>query len=968
MKIRLILTSCLFVLCTSAAMAKDYHYTTVAGDLMNTRIYTLDNGLKIYLSVNKEKPRIQTYIAVRVGGKNDPAETTGLAHYFEHLMFKGTTHYGVTDPIKEAPLLDSITNRFEQYRHITDSVQRRAVYHKIDSLSQVASQYNIPNEYDKLMAAIGSTGSNAYTNYDVTCFTEDIPSNEIDNWAKIEADRFQNCVIRGFHTELEAVYEEKNISLTNDTNKEFDSLQSCLFPHHPYGTQTVLGTQEQLKNPSIVNIKNYYKQWYVPNNIAICMSGDFNPDEVVATIDKYCGDMKPNYDLPKLKYSAETDAAKPIFKTVYGPEADNVFLGWRFAGDGTYQSDTLSVISKMLYNGNAGLIDLDMNQQQAVLGAECQVVGFSDYSTMILLGLPKEGQTTSDVRNLLVKEVDKIKKGEFSDDLIPSVINNIKLDYYKSLENNESRADYFVNSFINGIKWEDMVSRISRISKITKREIIDFANSHFTDGYACIYKKQGDDPNEKKLDKPAITPIAANRDKSSQFLRDIQASQVKPIEPKFLDFNKDMSKTATKQGLPVLYKKNTDNGLFSLTYYYKFGTEDKKEMLTAADFLDYVGTDKMTAAQVKQAFYKLACKFSINVNSYSASITISGLNENMAKAVALSEYVMKHAKADQNVYDAYVANILKARSDEKLNQESNFDRLENYGTFGKYNNKTNIMSEQQLKNTKPQQLLDMIKLFNSYKHTVLYYGPYTQAQVVSLLDKEHKTPVKLQPVPQGKEYTQQTTPTTKIILAPYVAKNIYMMMIHNENKTWNPADAPVQAMFNEYFGKGMNGIVFQELREVRGLAYSAYAEYYHPSRKNFPEYYITYIISQNDKMMDCINEFNSILDNTPQSQSAFALAKESLKKRLASKRVTKTDEFDSYIRAEEMNLNYDINKKIYDAIPSLTLDDIIKFEKSNMAHKPYTYVILGDEKNLDMKSLEKIAPIQRVSTSEIFGY
>ena len=273
--------------------AKDYKYESVPGDMMQTRIYTLDNGLKVYLSVNKEKPRIQTYIAVRTGSKNDPAETTGLAHYLEHLMFKGTKLFGTNNPEAEAPLLADIEQRYEKYRLMTDPAQRKQAYHEIDSVSQLAAKYFIPNEYDKLMAAIGAEGTNAYTSNDVTCYTEDIPSNEIENWAKIQSDRFQNMVIRGFHTELEAVYEEYNISLTADIRKLFAAMSKLLAPTHPYGTQTTLGSQEHLKNPSITNIKNYFNKWYVPNNVAICMAGDLDPDKTIAIIDLYFSGWKP---------------------------------------------------------------------------------------------------------------------------------------------------------------------------------------------------------------------------------------------------------------------------------------------------------------------------------------------------------------------------------------------------------------------------------------------------------------------------------------------------------------------------------------------------------------------------------------------------------------------------------------------------------------------------------------------------
>lgn len=386
------LKSALLVLLLALALplaAKEYKYQTVPGDLMKTRIYTLDNGLTVYLSVNNEKPRIQTYIAVRTGSRNDPPETTGLAHYLEHLMFKGTRQFGTINAAAEAPLLDSIQNRFEVYRTLKDSLQRRAYYHQIDSLSQLAARYFIPNEYDKLMSSIGAQGTNAYTSNDVTCYVEDIPSNEIENWARIQADRFQNMVIRGFHTELEAVYEEYNIGLASDGNKLFDALMAKLFPGHPYGTQTTIGTQEHLKNPSIVNIKNYFKRYYVPNNVAVCMAGDFNPDEVIAIIDKHFGSWRPNPGLSQPQYAPIPDRTAPADTTVTGQEAENIYVGWKFEKAASLQADTLDVIADILSNGKAGLFDLDLDQQMKWLGGGAFSLPLAEYSGFIVAGFPK---------------------------------------------------------------------------------------------------------------------------------------------------------------------------------------------------------------------------------------------------------------------------------------------------------------------------------------------------------------------------------------------------------------------------------------------------------------------------------------------------------------------------------------------------------------------------------------------------
>ncbi len=968
MTIKPILTAIVCAAMALTASAKEYKYESVPGDKLGTRIYTLDNGLKVYLSVNKEKPRIQTYIAVRTGSRNDPAETTGLAHYLEHLMFKGTKSFGTSDPVSEAPLLDSIQNRFEQYRHITDPVKRKAFYHEIDSISQLAAQYNIPNEYDKLMSSIGAKGTNAFTNNDVTCYTEDIPSNEVDNWAKIQADRFMNMVLRGFHTELEAVYEEYNISLADDWNKMYYAITAKLFPNHPYGTQTTLGTQEHLKNPSLVNIKNYFNQYYVPNNVAICMSGDFDPDAVIAIIDRYFGAWKKSNTLTYPQFAPVKELTAPTDTTVVGLESESLMMGWKFEGGASTQTDTLEVVAKMLSNGTAGLFDLDVNQSMKCNGVGAFTDIMRDYSALLLTGQPKEGQSLKEVRNIMLEEISKLKSGNFDDALLPSVIANMKLDYYNEMENNEDRASEFVYSFINGRKWSETAGLLDRISKITKRQIVDFANRYLRDNYAVVYKETGTDSTQKKIDKPQITGIPANRDKQSQFVADIIASKPAPIQPRFVDFKRDIQFGKTKKGLPVAYVKNSTNGTFALAYYFEIGEENDKWLPIAAQYFNYIGTDKMSAKQLKQEFYKLACSYSINIDDDHLEFMLTGLDENKAKAMLLFEDFLANAKADKDAYNDYTGILLKQRKDIKLDQTYNFNALSAYAIYGKYNTWRNVPDSTELKSMNPEALIGKIRGLNVYEHSLLYYGPDSEKNVIVLADKLHKTSKKLVPAPKGTPYTEQMTTQNEVFLAPYDAKNIYMTQYHNEGRKWNAEEVPAIAMFNEYFGNGMNAVVFQELRESRALAYAASAHYRYPSRSNGTEYATTFIISQNDKMNDCIRTFNSIIDTIPQSQKAFDLAKQALAKRLASERTTKFGILNAWLGAKRRGIDYSLSEKIYNTLPSITLDDMVRFEKERMANKPYRYIVLGDEKNLDMEVLEKIGPIKRISTDEVFGY
>ena len=969
MKKRISTLLCLLALAMTSMQAKDYKFQSVPGDPMHTRIYTLDNGLKVYMSVNKEKPRLQVNIAVKTGSRNDPAETTGLAHYLEHLMFKGTHQFGTSDYAKEKPYLDEITRRYESYRKLTDPAQRKQAYHEIDSVSQLAAKYNIPNEYDKLMASIGSQGTNAYTSNDVTCYVENIPNNEIENWAKVQSDRFQNMVIRGFHTELEAVYEEKNISMASDNTKEFAALWKLLTPTHPYGTQTTIGEQEHLKNPSIINIQNYFHRYYVPNNVAICLAGDFDPDQTIAIIDKYFGSWKKSDNLTRPEFSLQPDITAVKDTAVVGKEAENVMLAWKFKGANDKESDVLDVIEDMLSNGKAGLMEVDLEQQMKLASAGAFVYGLHDYSAFILAGNPNKDQKLEEVRSLMLQEMAKLRRGEFDNDLLPSVIANKKLNFYRGLDSNDNRASIMVDAFINDEKWEDVAGKLERQSKLTKQDIVDFANKYLRDdNFVCVYKRMGEDTTLKKIEKPAITPIPANREYESAFVKEIKNAQVPEIQPQFLDFKKDLTVGKTSRKLPLVYKQNTQDDLFNLVFRYEFGDEDDIRYSYAAQYLDYIGTDKKSVSAIKQAFYKLACNYSISQGSKTLQISLNGLNENLPAALQLMEEILHHAKADKTSWNQFIDLIEKSHQDAKTNQQSNFSYLWDYSTYGAYNPIRNAIKTADLRKMDPQELVNLLGGLNNIEHTVAYYGPYSEKQLNALLAKEHKTAKKLAAVPEGKEYKMEEIKQNEIYIAPYDAKNIYLRSYQNTGKKSDVKDGALISLFNEYYGGGMNTIVFQELRETRGLAYNAGAAYYTPVRKDEKDYFMRHIITQNDKMMDCIHVFDEITDNLPQNEASFNLAKQNLLKSIQSRRVTKAGVINAYFNAQLMGIDYDVTKLYYEQLPSLTLQDITNFEKQNIVGKPYRMVILGDEKNLDMKSLEKIAPIKRLSQEEIFGY
>ncbi len=979
MKINLSFIGRLFIVGTAMLVARTasaytHTFDSVPGDPMHSLIYTLPNGLKVFMSVNRDQPRIQTNIAVRVGGKNDPAETTGLAHYFEHLMFKGTPNFGTRDYAAEKPLLDQIENLFEQYRTLTDSTERANLYHVIDSVSYQASLIAIPNEYDKLMAGIGAKGTNAYTSYDATCYVEDIPSNRIEEWAIVQADRFKNPVLRGFHTELETIYEEKNMDLTRDNSKAFDAIFAELFPSHPYGRQTILGTQQHLKNPSIKNVRLYHDKWYVPNNMAICLAGDFDPDEMVTIIEKYFGDMKPNANLEYLEIVPEKPITEPIVREVRGLDAEFEMIAWHLPASKDPDMTALEVLNRILYNGKTGLIDKNINLPQKALGASSFIYNLADQSAMILYGRPGQGQTLEDVRSLLLDQINALREGKFDQALIDAIKTNMKLSLQQGLESNEFRVDNFVEAFTNGQSWAESVATIKELENITKDDIVRVANKYFGDNnYVAINKVTGEDTSIQKIGKAQLTPIATNREYSSKFLNDVLSRPVKPIEPVFVNYETDLTRTTAKNGeVEVLYTHNSTNDLFTLIYIYDYGYAADPRLSNASELLNLIGTTDKTVTEIKDEFYALGCTFYISTGLRRSYVVISGLDENAEKAVELAESLLSDAAPDAEVWNRYVDRIEKSRADRKKNQSANFSTLRSWMMYG--GNPDSIpglalqKSIEQMRAMNPTEITNAVKDLSNHRHRAVYYGPRSKEQAISLIDTRHKTPAKLADVPASPEFPRTVPTETVIYVAPYDSEQLYMAQFANRGKKYDPTFSPLMNVYNEYFGGSMNSIVFQEMRESRSLAYSAWATMNEPSRADEPYVYGTMIATQNDKLGDAIEAFDLIINQMPESEAAFALAKDGADARVRTTRTIKDGIAWDYLDALDHGVDYDTARDFFNLLQTVTLDDIVKFQKENVKGNVYHYAILGRIEDLDMDLLNSLGRVVILTPEQIFGY
>lgn len=942
-----------------------YKYETVLNDPTGLRLYTLDNGLKVYLSQNKDEPRIQTYVAVRAGSTFDPKESTGLAHYLEHMLFKGTDEIGTSDWQQEQLLIAQISDLYEAHKNASDQNQKETIYKKIDSLSFIASKLAIPNEYDKMVGSMGATGTNAHTWYEETVYHNKIPSNELNKFLTLESEKFSQLVLRLFHTELEAVYEEFNRTQDNDNYAAYFAMLDGLFPTHPYGQQTAIGTAEHLKNPSMVHINNFFDTYYVPNNMAVVLVGDLEFDQTIKKVDETFGAFERK-EVERPVLPKEEPITGVVKREVFGPNNENVSIAFRTMGVGSEDEKYITLIDMILANSNAGLMDLNLNKKQLVQRASSSPTFQNEYGFLTFSGIPKEGQSLDEVKELMLEQAEKIKRGEFDDWMIEAVVNDLKLSQIRQYENSSSLASMYYNSFIAGQSWNDRVQFLDDLKKITKEELVDFANKFFGGNYVIVYKRQGEAQNIVKVKNPEITPIELNRDIQSDYLVNFNALTSEELKPVFVDYKNEIKKETLASGIDFAHIKNKTNDLFNLNLIFDMGKDNDKQLALAVGYLEYLGTDKYSAEELAKEFYKLGINYSVNTGSDRSYVSISGLQENLEKGFELLEHLITEAVVDQEAYNRFVASILKSRADSKTNKANILrNGLNSYAQFGENSRLRDIYTADELQSMNPSELVDIIRDLKNFKHRVFYYGKnFEEAKVA--LNTHHKIPKELKDYPEAKKYVQLET-GNNVYFVDYDMVQSELFFIAKGDQ-FDPKKMAVSSVFNSYFGGGLSSIVFQEIRESKSLAYSAYAGYGNASKKENDDIVYAYIGTQANKLPQAVDAMLELLNDMPEAEEQFNNAKDAALKQIAAQRITKSNIFWNYESLLKRGIDYDYREEMYNEIQNMTMDDISSFFNENVKGQNYSVSVIGNKKDLDLQALSKLGKVREMDIDYLFNY
>ena len=923
----------------------------------------LDNGLKVVLCEDHSSPKVFGAVYVHAGSKNDPLEATGMAHYFEHIMFKGTDKIGTINWEAEKVYLDSIDIMYDKLQETTDVNERAAIQQKINELSLASTEYAIPNEVDVILTKMGGEGLNAGTAYDQTMYFNSFPSNQIGKWMDVYAERFRYPVFRLFQSELETVYEEKNMYGDGPINAFQEYLFKETFGEHPYG-RPVIGLTEHLKNPQTSKMREFFNTYYVANNMTLILVGDFNIEEIEPMVAEKFGTWR-NAELPKQPEFTLPEFNGPTVKQVRLTPVKMGALIWR----GVKVSDPdylpLNIACSIFSNGETGLMDKDMLEGNIMM-AMLMPLSLEDLGANVIIYVPKLiGQSHEKAENIIFACMDKLKNGEFSDDLFEAIRVNMLKEREQETESLGSLANLFLELEQRGMTYDEYLAETERIKNITKDEIVAIANKYFGNDYLDVRSKMGF-PEKDKVEKPNWKPIEAkNTDAKSDFAKMIEAEEVPQVEPQVIEFGKDVEITKINDCFTMFSAKNPYNDIFNLEISYNYGTFNNPDLERALNYYEMQGTEKMSFEEFSLELQKLGASISFNTYDMTNIVSIEGFEKDFDKILTLCEEKLMNPANDENKKDIIYEN--EKMEDETLKEDaSTWARA--VRLYALYGDKSYYLSRTPLKQWKKRtgaELLDEVKTAHNYSGDVYFTGNIDNQKVIEYLKKHNF--VRNDAVKAEKKFkVENKFFDNQLFIAHNKKFRQSNILMYVPSEILNENDKAVSQVFNKYFGTDMYSIVFQEVREFRSLGYIAYAYYMYDYLNRKPGQLNAFLGTQSDKTNEGIEVLRGLITDMPERLEKFNASKDALIMSRASNYVGFRNIPSTVSTWVEEGYDHDPRLETTEIIKKTEYKDVYDFYKKFVADRPVIIMMSGNKKKIDMKDLEKYGEVKELKYKEIF--
>lgn len=929
----------------------------LADDPLGVTIHELPNGLTVYISPEPTEPRVSAWVAFRNGSRHDPADSTGLAHYLEHMLFKGTADLGTEDIAREQPHLDRIAALYDELKS-APTPRRASILKEIDAANAASAKHSIPNELDQLYAELGVSGVNAFTGEDMTVYVADVPSNRFEAWARVEASRYLNPKFRLFFPELETVYEEKNRSLDNPRSQVYETILAALYPKHPYGTQPTIGTVEHLKTPAYGDMVQYFRRWYLPNNAAIVLSGDITAEKALPVLNKYFG-VWPEKPLSAPEAASMEPLKKRVERSITAPGEDAVHVAWATVPAGHRDELALEVMDLLVDNASTGLINIDLllTQKLPRAGSSPEFMVESGYWT--LRGTARTGQTHAQVEELLMGIVSKLKAGGFSQSDIDAIITNAEIDAKRELESRRARVSKMAFAFIQRRSWRRVSKKLERLRSIKKADIVRVANEYLGDGRVVLYRKRGE-TKLPKIEKPKITAIDVEAGRKSAFHKEVLAMQADELSPRFLEQGRDYQRQALSSG-SLTAVKNQQNDLFELSYIYDVDPKEWPLMCIALKVANNAGAGEMDAETFKKHLYALGTTISTSCQN-GVSVRVTGLDRNLASSKELVESLLGAPAFSDEQLKKVVTNEISRRKDMMGNP-----RFLNYATasYAAYDKRSSLhlaAPNRKLQKATAKQIKAALARLLGTKHRTLYFGPRAadKAAAAVSLGKSHET----LPAPPASKVRK--VKRSEVFLTPAKVAQSSISLYFPSPKLAH-SDELWSQLYTEIVGGGMGSLIFQEIREARGLAYSASGYHTVGRRKGDQAVAMGVLGTQTDKTVEAVKKMLELLPVPPISDERFALAKSSLIRRTRSTRVPPRQIGRRVLSFEDRGYKADPGPAMWPRLQAATVKDVREFAK-RIAGKTHIMSIVTDLKRVGVKDLKRFGKVRKLKKSELTSY
>lgn len=934
------------------------------GDPLETSIHTLPNGLTIYLSPNKQEPRIATRIAVRAGSKHDPADSTGMAHYLEHMLFKGSQSLGTLDYSKERPHLDRISRLYEELFAARDPKERERVYAEIDAENVKASRYAVPNEIAKAYRLLGVRGLNAYTSDEMTVYVSNIPSNRAEAWAKLEADRFARPVFRLFQTELETVYEEKNRSLDNAERIIAEALDAKLFKRHPYGQQPTIGTIAHLKNPSLRKMYEFYGRWYHPNNMAIVLAGDFEREPMLRLLERHFGAWKPKTLPAPPQWPIPPPKGTERVEVKYEAE-EKAVIAWLTVPHSHPDAEALIVLDMLMDNSAAGLINLHLNQAQRVKNAGSYPAQYNDAGAWYLWAVPKQGQTLEEAETLLLETVDRLKNGEFTDADISAIITNFEISKKAQLESNEARAGEMTDSFLRFEPWPETVARLDRLRKVTKADVVAAAKKYLGADKVVAYRRNAK-PELPSITKPKFTKIDIDPARQSSFFNLVVNTPAEPIEPRWLVEGRDYSITDLPEGR-LYATPNPFNDLFSITWRFDVGWRRQRELCAASSLFDLAGAGSLTADDLKKKLYSLGTSLSIGCGEQSVNVTLAGLEKHLWESLELMRRRFEEPNLSTDTLKKMVDVAIGAHQDNKRDPGYVHYALGEWAERGADSAVLGELTDAELRALEEKRLTGLLRGLWGYKRKIAYVGirpPGELARLISSVNGD-RTRFAEPPAYRPLRYLKPRRPRLLFTHRDMVQSRVGLTAA---DEVLDPAKALDYQMFSSYMGGGMSAVIFQEIREARSLAYSAGGGYAPGSVKGDENQVYGTLGCQADKTVEAAKLLTQLFREPPLTDRRFLETRQALEQSYRANPIHFRGAPGAVISWEEQGIaGGDPRPRRFERLLTYSLSDLEAFAR-RMKDKVFTLYVLSHRDRVGLEELKGLGDFEEKTLDELFPY